>query len=84
MEKETDGKALYYIDITKAVGSEYIGMFNDLARFIIIQISIQIMLCTLDPKQYNMFSSEFMILLLFVIIGVLIYWLVFKKLVAFK
>lgn len=80
---EATSQSVYRVDITRILGKEYVGMFNDMARFMIIQFAIQIMLVTMDPSHYSIFSKEFVILLLFVIIGVSLYWLVFKKIVLF-
>ena len=76
-------KSIFNLQITKYMGAEYIGMFNDMARFITIQVAIQMMLYTMDPVKFAFFSSDFMMLLLFIIVGVLLYWLIFKKLVSF-
>lgn len=76
--------ALYTVDITKFIGAEYVDMFNDMARFVIIQIAIQLMLFIMDSSKFPFFSGDFFILLLFIIIGVMLYWLIFKKIVSFK
>lgn len=81
---EPSSSSLYDVNITQVLGAEYVGMFNDMARFIIIQIAIQIMLCTMSPDRFKFFSADFFMLLLFVVIGVLLYWLVFKKFINFK
>lgn len=76
--------SLYEINISDMLGSsEYIGMVDDLVRFWSIQIMIQLMLMLMDPDHYMLFSSDLFILLLFITIGVMFYWLVFKKLVSF-
>lgn len=76
--------SVYEVDITNKFGKEYVGMFNDLARFIVIQIGIQTMLYTMDSEKFSIFSADFFMLLMFITIGVLFYWLVFKKVVSFK
>jgi len=63
---------------------EYAGMVNDIARFTIIQFAIQIMLVLMDPTRFSIFSIDFFLLLTFVIIGVMAYWLVFRKLISFQ
>jgi hypothetical protein len=76
--------SLYEINISDMLGSkEYIGMVEDLVRFWSIQLMLQIMLSLMDPDNYKLISSDFFILLLFITIGVMFYWLVFKKLVSF-
>ena len=83
-EQPHSSSSLYEINISNKIGAEYVGMCNDLARFIIIQFAIQLMLVTIDPSKFSIFSVDFMLLLLFIVIGVLLYWLVFKKIVSFK
>ena len=76
-------EALYEINISKMLGSsEYRPMIDDIFRFIFIQFMIQIMLVMMDPERYSLFAVDFLLLLLFVILGVMVYWLVFRKLVA--
>ena len=84
MDSTFPNKSLYQINITESFGPEYVELFNDISRFVIIQIAIQIMLVTVDPTAYSLFSGDFLILLLFVIIGVLTYWLVFRKIISFS
>lgn len=64
-------------------GHEYVELINDIARFTIIQIAIQLMLVLMDSSRFSFFSLDFFMLLLFVNIGVLFYWLVFRKIVIF-
>lgn len=73
------------IYIVKIPGNkEYIELINDVARFTIIQVAIQIMLVLMDSSRFSIFSLDFFMLVLFVNIGVLFYWLVFRKIVVFK
>jgi hypothetical protein len=77
-------ESIYTLNVSKKLGNpEYIGMLNDIARFTIIQIAIQFMLVITDPKRFSMFSADFMVLVLFVVVGVMFYWLVFKKIISF-
>lgn len=76
-------QSIFQIPISKYFGSEYIDMYNDMARFLIIQVAIQIMLYSMDGQRFPFFSTDFLILLTFIVIGVMLYWLVFKKLVSF-
>jgi hypothetical protein len=38
----------------------------------------------MDPERYRIFSLDFMLLLLFISLGVTSYWLIFKRIVSFK
>jgi hypothetical protein len=81
MSKKT---ALYQINISEYFGPDYVDMFNDIARFVCIQVAIQIMLYSINAQQFPFFSSDFFMLLIFIIVGVMAYWLVLRKVVAFK
>lgn len=83
-EEHVTGSSLYSINISKHLGEEYVGMLDDIARFVVIQIAIQMMLCMMDPARFKFFAPDFLMLLVFIVIGVLLYWLVFKKLVSFR
>jgi hypothetical protein len=63
---------------------EYAGMYNDIARFAIIQLSIQFMLVLVDPQRFSIFSGEFVLLLIYMTIGVMMYWLVWRKFVSIR
>jgi len=77
-------ETIFIIDVSNTLGKEYVGMFNDLMRFLMIQIGIQVMLCMADPNKFSIFTNEFTILLLFIIIGVLFYWLILRKIIHFQ
>lgn len=76
--------SLYMIRISDTFGPEYVEVVNDLARMTVIQCCIQGMLYMLYPAKFALLNSSFFTLLLFIWIGVLAYWLVFKKLISFK
>ena len=81
---ESTFESLYVIDISKRIGPEYVNMMNDIARFVTIQVVIQVMLFTMDGKAFPFFSADFLLLTIFIIVGVMAYWLVLKKLIAFR
>lgn len=76
-------QSIFQIDISNTFGPEYVEMFNDIARFMMIQIGIQIMLVMSDPTRYSLYAGEFIVLLFFIVIGVLFYWLILRKLIHF-
>lgn len=77
-------QSLYEFDISKILGNtEYVHMFDDLVRFICIQLTVQLMLVMMDSKRYSLLAIDFILLIMYVIVGVMFYWLVFKKLVKF-
>jgi heme/copper-type cytochrome/quinol oxidase subunit 4 len=74
--------ALFTIDVTSKFGSEYIIMFEDICRMILIQITIQLMFYMSMPER-QFLSDEFILLVLYIILGVCLYWLVFKNIIKF-
>ena len=76
-------QSIFQIDISNTFGPEYVEMFNDIARFMMIQIGIQVMLVMSDPVKYSFYTGEFIVLLFFIVIGVLFYWLILRKLIHF-
>jgi hypothetical protein len=68
------------LKLSDYVDKEYIPYFEDLIRMLIIQISIHVMMCS-NRDDMPLFSFEFLELFLYLIIGISLYWLLFKKLV---
>tara|TARA_A100001015_G_scaffold64441_1_gene71118 strand:- start:3418 stop:3693 length:276 start_codon:yes stop_codon:yes gene_type:complete len=66
------------------ISREYRPFFFDLSRILTIHLLAHIFLVTSSQGQYKFFSAEFLKTFLFIILGVMIYWLIFKKLVRFK
>ena len=68
------------LEVSSYLGDEYIPLLNDLSRMITLQIIIQLMLSLRDPEEYPFFSQHFFELLFYIILGLMTYWLVIKKL----
>lgn len=73
-------EALYII---KLQNPEYIGLIEDIIRMVTIQITIQF-LYFINNTEMGFFTVDFFLLLIYIILGVCVYWLVFKKLIVFK
>ena len=77
-------QSIYTIDISGRWGKEYIPMMDDILRFVAIQFMIQILMYSMDASMFPFFSPDFFLLLIFIVIGVMFYHLVFKRIIAFK
>ena len=64
------------------IANEYFPMINDLLRMTIIQVVAQIMFYFSNPIENPFWSPMFVQTVLFLLIGVLAYWLVFRHLVG--
>jgi hypothetical protein len=77
-------ESIFKIKLSEKIGAEYLPMMNDIARFVCIQVIVQLMLFTINGQVFSFFSLDFFLLISFIVMGVLFYWLVFKKLVSFS
>lgn len=80
----TKPDSLFLISVRDYVGHEYMGMFEDMMRMFVIQITMQLLLFFTDSSKFPFFTAEFTIFLIYIIIAVMLYWLIFKKIVAFQ
>jgi hypothetical protein len=67
--------------VSQYIDKDYIPFLEDLARMITIQIVLQFMLFVQSPSSNPFFDVRFIQVLLYIILGVSVYWLVLKKLV---
>ena len=63
---------------------EYKPYFMDLFRMIAIQTMVNIMFYLSDPVKNSLFSGTYIKTLFFVLLGVSVYWLVFRNLITLK
>lgn len=62
---------------------EYIAMMDDIARMVVIQFTIQFLYFINSKDGEAFFSLDFLLLLVYIILGVCLYWLIFKKTITF-
>lgn len=75
-------ETLYVVNVPN---KEYLPFINDLVRMMTIQIMIQFLFFLNSPEAgASFFTADFFLLLIYVALGVCVYWLVIKKLVLFK
>tara|TARA_B110000259_G_scaffold270_1_gene420 strand:+ start:408 stop:659 length:252 start_codon:yes stop_codon:yes gene_type:complete len=77
----SEGEALVDLDVTRLIGDEYVPLIDDTMRMLTLQVIIQFMLVLRSPKEYSMFSETFFELLFYIILGLMAYWLIIRKLV---
>lgn len=73
-------EALYTVTLPN---KEYVGLIEDITRMVMIQVTIQFLYYINDPSA-GFFTSDFILLVMYVVLGVCVYWLIFKKLIVFK
>ena len=72
-------KSIFKLTISK----DYKEYIDDLVRMATIQIIANVMFYISNPMDNRMFSQMFAKTLLFILLGVSVYWLIIKKLIEF-
>lgn len=76
---------LIEVDVTREWGPGYAGFLEDVLRMLCIQLTIQILLyCSSDSGTMSFLSTQFLMMIVYVVLGVALYWLVLKRVVVFR
>lgn len=77
----TKQPALFNWRISDYVGEDYVPMFEDALRMLCIQATIQLMtfMSTSDSDRPAFFTSDFILLVVYILLGVMLYWLVLRR-----
>jgi heme/copper-type cytochrome/quinol oxidase subunit 4 len=62
---------------------EYVALMDDISRMVIIQFTIQFLYYINNKEGEGFFTLDFFLLLVYIVLGVCLYWLIFKKTVTF-
>jgi hypothetical protein len=73
-------EALFTINVSDSLGEEYRPLFFDIARMVCLHATIQFM-SYMGGQTHSFFSPEFVELLLYIVIGTMLFWLVIRKIV---
>lgn len=76
--------SMFVVDVSKSWGPEYVALLADASRFVSIQFVIQLLLSSTDGAHFPLFSADFFLLLLFILVGVSFYHLVISRVVTFR
>ena len=74
--------SLYTLQVSQLFGPETGLMLHDIVRMLIIQVTMQLMFAVSSPA-YAFATNEFASMLIYIVLGVSLYWLVARRLVAF-
>ena len=76
-----DGDTLLDLDVSSNIGEEYVPLMDDVTRMITLQVIIQLMLSLRDNNEYPFFSQTFFELLFYIVLGLMTYWLIIRKVI---
>jgi len=72
-------KTLFNIDLEE----EYKPMFEEITKMIVILVVVNFLMYISDPNINKFLGESYLKLIIFVVLGVLTYWLVIKKVIKF-
>lgn len=72
--------SIFYVEISE----EYRPCLDDMVRMVTIQIMVNLLLYYTDPGRYPFFGEQFLATLLYIIVGIMLYWLVIRKIIRFQ
>lgn len=76
-------QSYFIVDLENTVGREYAPVVEDIFRMICIQFTIQLMLY-FNSSAEGVFTWDLLCVVAYVVLGVILYWLVFKSVVTFR
>ena len=77
-------EAVFTWDVSRALGGEYAPVVRDVLRMACIQLVIQLMTWLVGSEDAQFLTSEFLLLLVYIVLGVLLYWLVARRLLRVR
>jgi hypothetical protein len=75
---------VFKVDIASVFGPDAAPVANDVLRMFCIQVAIQAMMVLAGGGDARFFSSDFFLFLLYIALGVLLYWFAVRKIVIFE
>lgn len=76
---------MFEIDVTREWGPGYAVFLEDVSRMLCVQLTIQMMMFfSSAPGSISFLSTEFLVMLAYVVLGVALYWLVLKRVLVFR
>jgi hypothetical protein len=70
------------VDVSSVLGKEYLPLAEDLARTLVIQVLVQLLVAAVDDSA-PFLSADFLIVLVYVLLGVAAYHLLLRRAVRF-
>jgi uncharacterized membrane protein SirB2 len=75
------GDALTSLNVSENLGEDFVPFIDDTLRMVTLQIIIQFMFFLRDNKENPFFCESFFELLFYIILGLMFYWLIIRKII---
>lgn len=72
------------IQLDLNIDKEYIPVINDVLRMVVIQVVAQMLFVMASKDNERFFSEIFLQTLFFIVMGVLAYWLIVRKILVIQ
>ena len=76
--------SIFNFDISDKFGTDVAWALNDIVRMLSIQFTMQLLLCINGPDDASFFSEEFILMSVYIVLGILLYWLIIRRLVQWR
>ncbi len=75
---------IFPVRVSEKYGTDVAPLGNDIVRMICIQLAIQVMLALSDSNRVgSIFTTEFLLLIVYIILGAMLYWLAIRHVITF-
>lgn len=71
----------YDLNVSEYLGQDYIRIVDSICKMLTVQIIVQFMYFVKSPYENLFFSAAFFELILYLVVGLCVYWLIFKRLI---
>ena len=69
---------------THSIDEEYVEMSNEVIKMAVILVVVNVLMFLSNPSKNKLFADSYIKLLVFVLLGIITYWLVIRKIIVFN
>ena len=80
----TVDSSFFNFKVTESFGEDAAWALNDVMRMLAIQFTVQALMYFNDPNSRSFFTGEFVLMTLYVVLGVLVYWLIIRRIIQWS
>jgi len=67
-----------------SIEEEYVPMIKDVIKMFVILVVVNLLMFISNPKGNKIMGENYVKLMLFILLGVLTYWLIIRKLIIYN